>query len=135
MSKYIKIKILFLYIMVFFKKLNDFQEKIFDIIIFISYALIVISFLGLFNNAPTYLSEMDYYFRIYICLFLIWRFNPLRSVYIFTNLDRKIAFNAGIFILTTTILKQYIDNVKNKVQENRYVTNIKNIINKLLNNN
>jgi hypothetical protein len=62
--------------------------------------------------APKYLDIMDYYIRIYICLFLIWRFNPLRENYEFTKLDRKIAFSAGLFILTTTALNQYLEQLK-----------------------
>ena len=60
---------------------------------------------------------ISYYVRIYICLFLIWRFNPLREHYEFTDLDRKIAFSAGLFILSTTALNKYIESVKNKAYE------------------
>ena len=98
------------------KKLNFIQERFFNVFIFISYTLIFISFLGLSNSAPQYLKNMDFYFRIYICLFLIWRFNPFRSFDTFTNLDRKIAFNAGLIILTTTVLNKYLINAKDKVK-------------------
>ena len=118
--------------MVFYRKLNDYQEKFFDGIIIISYILIVISFLGIYYNAPIYLNSIDFYFRIYICLFLIWRFNPFRNLDVFTNLDRKIAFNAGMFILTTTILKNYIDNIKIKAQNNIYISNLKTTIDKII---
>ena len=94
-------------------QLNEFQEKMFDIFIAISYLLIFISFLG-FSSASLYLDNLDYYVRIYICLFLLWRFNPFRKIDTFTNLDRKIAFSAGVFILTTTALHQYLLDVKNK---------------------
>ena len=101
----------------FNKKLNSIQERFFNIFIILSYALIFISFFGLSDSAPKYLESVDYYVRIYICLFLIWRFNPFRKVYKFTDLDRKIAFSAGLFILTTTALNQYLIDVKNKVQK------------------
>jgi hypothetical protein len=49
---------------------------------------------------------------------LIWRFNPLRSSYEFTTLDAKIAFNGGIFLLTTTALNQYLKTIaKNTTKE------------------
>lgn len=102
------------------KLLNDWQNRLFNLFIFISYVLIIFSALGLSQSAPKYLETLDYYVRIYICLFLIWRFNPLRSYYEFTDLDRKIAFSAGVFILTTTALNQYLlsfkDQIKNLVQ-------------------
>ena len=78
----------------------------------ISWVLIIISGLGLSQLAPKVLYNLDYYVRIYICLFLIWRFNPLRSKYEFTDLDRKIAFSAGLFILTTTALNKYLEQIK-----------------------
>lgn len=96
--------------------LNSFQERLFDIFIYVSYFLIIVSSLGLSETAPKYLNSLDYYVRIYICLFLIWRFNPFRTSYEFTNLDRKIAFSAGLFILTTSALKTYFDDIKNKTK-------------------
>ena len=101
--------------MVFYSKLNEYQEQIFGIFISLSYFLIILSFFGLSNSAPQYLDKLDYYVRIYICLFLLWRFNPFRKIDTFTNLDRKIAFSAGLFILTTTTLNQYVIDLKNKV--------------------
>jgi len=97
------------------QQLNKWQERMFDIIIYITYFLIILSSLGLSQSAPKYLQSLDYYVRIYICLFLMWRFNPLRTHYEFTNLDRKIAFSAGAFILTTTALNQYLEVIKNKI--------------------
>jgi hypothetical protein len=89
----------------------------FNIIIYITYFLLILSSLGLSQSAPKYLNSLDYYVRIYICLFLIWRFNPLRTHYEFTDLDRKIAFSAGVFILTTTALNQYLELFKNKISD------------------
>jgi hypothetical protein len=94
------------------KTLGFIQEKFFDSFMIISYILIVVSYLGLSELAPKYLDELEYYIKNYVCLFLIWRFNPLRTHYAFTQLDAKIAFNAGLFILTTTALNTYIDKIK-----------------------
>ena len=99
------------------KKLNNFQERIFDIVTYLTFFLIILSSLGLSQSAPQYLNTLDYYIRIYICLFLIWRFNPIRSSFEFTNLDRKIAFSAGAFILTTTILNEYLVYFKDKIRQ------------------
>jgi hypothetical protein len=101
--------------MVLNQKLYEYQNNFFNIFIVLSYILIIISFLGLSNSAQSYLVTMDYYIRIYICLFLIWRFNPFRKLDKFTDLDRKIAFSAGIFILTTSALNNYLINFKDKI--------------------
>ena len=103
--------------MFFNKKLNDFQEWVFDLVIIISYLLILISFFGISTLAPKYINDLDYYIRIYICLFLLWRFNPFRKIKKFTELDRKIVFTAGFFILTTTALNEYLDDVKKRIHK------------------
>ena len=97
-------------------KLHNIQNTFFNIFIFISYTLIFVSTIGFSQIAPKYISNLDYYLKIYVCLFLIWRFNPLRSNIEFTDLDRKIAFNAGCLILTTTALNNYIEQIKNIVK-------------------
>jgi hypothetical protein len=93
-------------------QLHRLQEILFNIFIVITYLLIIISSFGLSDSAQKYLKLLDYYIRIYVCLFLMWRFNPFRSYYEFTNLDRKVAFSAGLLILTTTALNQYLNEIK-----------------------
>ena len=90
------------------------QEHIFDFTFVIIYFLYFLIALGLSATAPKYLSFLDYYVKIYVSLFLIWRFNPFRSVK-FKSLDKKIAFNAGLFILfaTTSINQILISYFKN----------------------
>jgi len=87
-------------------KLNQYQEIVFGYSIYIIYILLFFS----------YLNNFDFYFRIYICLFLMWRFNPFKTHYEFTNLDRRIAFSAGLFIFTITILNTYSNYIKENIQ-------------------
>ena len=97
------------------KILYDIQNNIFNIIIFVSYVSYAFIALGLFSTSPKYLETLDYYVKIYISLFLLWRFNPFTKIK-FTDLDRKIAFTAGLFIFTTTavnkILISYFKEIK-----------------------
>jgi len=99
------------------RTIHNFQDRLFNFFIIISWSLIIISALGFSQYTPKFLENLDYYIRIYICLFLMWRFNPLRRHYEFTDLDRKIAFSAGLFILTTTALNQYLKNAQEKLQD------------------
>ena len=96
------------------ENLHLIQTIFFTFFVTLSYLLLFISALGISDKAIVYLNSASYYVKIYICLFLIWRFNPLRKHYEFTDLDRKIAFSAGVFILSTTALNKYIDMVKEK---------------------
>ena len=83
------------------------QYRLFTFFVIIFYIFAILSALGLYPNAHFYVETMDYYLRVYICIFLIWRFNPLRK-FQFNDLDQKIAFMAGMIILSTTALNQYL---------------------------
>ena len=89
-------------------KLTEYQEHIFTLTIYATYVLIVLAYLGIFAGAPKYLNDLNFYVKIYVCLFLLYRFNPFRKIDTFTSLDRKIAFSAGLTIFTTTILDNYL---------------------------
>jgi len=104
----------------------ELQYKFFDTIIKLTYFLTFISVLGISSYAPEYLETLNNFTRIYVCLFLIWRFNPFRdskfnplraSKLVFTNLDRKIAFNAGLLILSTTVINKYMLGLKDRLVE------------------
>jgi hypothetical protein len=94
--------------------MQSLQYKLFTLFFIIFYAFAALSALGVYPNAHAYVETMDYYMRIYICLFLIWRFNPL-SKHRFDELDRKIVFIAGMIILSTTALNQYLVWFKTKI--------------------
>ena len=96
--------------------LYSIQDNLFNVFIFISWSLIIISALGFSKNTPKFLSDLDYYVSIYICLFLMWRFHPFKDKYEFTELDRKIAFTAGLFIFTTTALHEYLLDAEKKIK-------------------
>ena len=87
--------------------LYNFQNTIFNIFIISNYLVYGLLAFGIISNYPQYLSLFDNFIKIYISLFLLLRFNPLRRIK-FTELDRKIAFSAGVFIFTTSTLNQIL---------------------------
>uniref|UniRef100_A0A6C0HDD4 Uncharacterized protein n=1 Tax=viral metagenome TaxID=1070528 RepID=A0A6C0HDD4_9ZZZZ len=94
-------------------KLTSFQNNAFTLIIIATYLIYFLSAIGISKTAPMYLDDFDYYVKIYISLFLLWRFNMFRKIE-FNELDRKIAFSAGLFLFTSTavytILTGYVKN-------------------------
>ena len=84
------------------------REQIFTYTVYTSYFLYIVVALGLSRSAPTYLKYLDSVIRIFVSLFLIYQFNPFRHDVAFSDLDRKIAFSAGIFIFTTTAINQLL---------------------------
>jgi hypothetical protein len=91
----------------FFKNIHNFQTKAYSIIMYVTWALYISMILGLSANAPQYLDDLQYYVKIYVSLFLILRFNPFRKVR-FTELDGRIAFSAGLFLLATTAINTIV---------------------------
>ena len=105
--------------MAFNKDLHIFQHKAYDMIMYLTWILYLSIALGLSANAPQYLDDLHSFVKIYISLFLIYRFNPFRRVK-FTGLDAKIAFSAGLFLLGTTAIDSILTN---------YLTDLKQYIN------
>jgi hypothetical protein len=99
----------------FFKNIHNFQSKAYSIVVYVTWALYISIILGLSANAPQYLDDLQYYVKMYVSLFLIVRFNPFRTVR-FTELDGKIAFSAGVFLLASTaintIVQSYLGRAK-----------------------
>jgi hypothetical protein len=87
--------------------ITDIQLYAFDLFIILTYIVYVATLLGITKTAPQYLSELDKYVKIYIALFLIWRFNMFRKIE-FTELDRKIIFSAALFLLATTVVNNIL---------------------------
>jgi hypothetical protein len=90
--------------------------KLFIIFTYIFYISAVI---GVAIINPSWYHYLDTFMKLYVGLFLVARFNPFRSNIQFTELDRQISFNAGIFILSmfavNTIFASYIRNSMHKL--------------------
>jgi hypothetical protein len=70
------------------------------------YAAVLI---GLVEVAPSYVESIEYYVKVYISIFLIARFNPYFHTGKFTEIDKRIVYSAALVILTTSVLKNVID--------------------------
>jgi hypothetical protein len=79
------------------------HEKIFIYGLYASYILFVLILLGVSTTAPKYLSSLEKFLKLYVSLFLLWKFNPLRNERM-TNFDRRVVFSCSLFLLTTTFL-------------------------------
>ena len=96
-------------------KITAIQNRLFTYFIIISYVLYFLFAVGISTNAPKYLAYLDYFVKIYISLFLIWRFNMFRKIH-FNELDQKIAFSAGVFLFATTALNEFLTNYFSEIR-------------------
>ena len=77
----------------------------------------ILFFIGIFQEKPTIFINFNFIVKISLALFLIYRFNKYRKYNItFTDLDRKVCFSAGIYILLisfTDYITQYTSEIRN----------------------
>lgn len=77
----------------------------------------VTSYIGLGITKPSILTIVDYYLKIFLALYLLYRFNPLKTDFEFKELDRRVAFSAGVFIFTTTIMNKILITYSTKYRD------------------
>lgn len=101
-----------------YKWFYESNNFIFNLAITLIWILLFFSFVNIYTDkTKELLASVSYYIRIYVCIFLIVRFNPFYSFFTkkkleFTELDRKIAYSSGITILTTDVkIIQYISSL------------------------
>lgn len=91
-------------------------------VMFFLYFLIAI---GISAVAPELLMGLDNIVRIFICVFLLIRFNPYRGEITYTKTDTIIVFNATILLIFSQGLTAAISGV---LQNIRYFYNILNTL-------
>jgi len=78
------------------------------------------------SNSNTILINLEFYIKIYISLFLLWRFNMFRKDIHITELDKQLAFSCAFYLLSATILNKillfYKEKAKKYLQQNNIIT-------------
>ena len=99
-------------------KVTAYQLTTFHIVMIVTYVAYFLALIGMTVMSPTDIQWLDYFLKLYISLFLIWRFNFLRKIK-FNELDREIGFQAGVFLILTTIVNTatiaYLNSLKTTV--------------------
>lgn len=75
------------------------QHFIVDGMIYITFIIFILLFLGIIQKEPTYVNQVIFVFKVFISLYLMVRFNDFRKNVKFTELDRKVCFLAGSYLL------------------------------------
>ena len=100
----------------FLYKLHYYFIKSFDIITIL---IIILYIIGVINTEPVDFIKFNYFLKILLGFYLIYRFNSFRKNPVeFTDIDRKICFSAGLFIIVISfadIIGDYIKNLRSDV--------------------
>ena len=75
------------------------QHLIIDGFIYVTFILFFLIFIGIIQKQPSYVDEIIFIFKVFIAFYLMIRFNDFRKNIKFTELDRKVCFSAGTYLL------------------------------------
>ena len=80
----------------------------------------VLFIIGFFANKPSIFLSINFVVKVCISLFLIYRFNRYRENRLtFTELDRKVCYSAGIYILFVSfldVIQFFTDQIRSFIQ-------------------
>ena len=82
---------------------------------YISMLLLIIyimSYIGLLYVSPDYINSLTIGVNTFVCLFLLYKFNPFRE-HTLNKYDGKIIFASALFMLTNLGITEIIRNVLN----------------------
>jgi hypothetical protein len=98
------------------KEFYNFELNFLIFFSFITKATFVLFIIGFFQKKNDYMVEFNFIVKILLALFLIYRFNNYRKYKIeFTELDRKVCYSAGIYIILISffdLINKYIDTIR-----------------------
>lgn len=99
------------------KKFYDYELKFLNYFSFVTKLTVILFLIGIFQNKPYILIQFNFVVKIILALFLIYRFNSYRKHKIeFTELDRKVCYSAGIYIILISFLdfiNYYTETIRN----------------------
>lgn len=99
------------------KDFYNFELKFLNFISFITKVSFVLFIIGFFQTKNDYLVQFNFIVKLMLALFLVYRFNNYRKNKIeFTELDRKVCYSSGIFIILVSffdLINNYIDTIRN----------------------
>ena len=83
------------------------HHYVFDTSVFFLHVIYVAVAFGFLEKEPEYMMAIDYWVKVFMSLFLLWRFNPWVKI-TFSDFDRRVVFSAGMFLFTVTIVNNYL---------------------------
>ena len=92
----------------------------------VTYVSYIFIFLGISYLLPTYIRAISNVMHLVICLFLIYKFNPLRKNQQLTETDANLIFFTAVFIILSTGITEFalafFNSLKNVFKDNLSTT-------------
>jgi len=81
---------------------------------YLFYILLVITIFTTNQYAPEFLDEINTVIKLFICIFLIYRFNPYFGTDNFDEFDKTIVFDSAFYLLSTTLIINFLEIFKKR---------------------
>lgn len=98
------------------KHIYNFEMQFLDYFNFFTKITVLLFLVGFFQENPIIFVDFNFIMKVCLALFLIYRFNNYRKHEIkFTELDRKVCYSSGIYILIISFIdyiNSYADTIK-----------------------
>lgn len=104
----------------------EISKDLYTYLKYIFYILLVITIFTTSKYAPEYLDELNIFIKLFICSFLIYRFNPIFGTDTFEKFDKNIVFDSALYLLSGSLIINAIEIFKKKV--NKIIENYQNYI-------
>jgi hypothetical protein len=99
------------------KKIYAFETQFLHLFGLLTKLTMVLFLIGFFQTKPSWFLEFNFGVKVILALFLIYRFNSYRKQKIeFTELDRKVCYSAGIYILLISFV-DYVDHYTDFIRQ------------------
>ena len=87
------------------KTIYNFELAVIKLFSYTSKIVLFLFLVGILNEKPIQIIKINQVLKIVISIFLIYRFNSYRKhAAVFSELDRKVAYSAGWYILTISFI-------------------------------
>ena len=86
---------------------------------FVTLCMFIVFIHGSFKNEPDVFVQINFFIKVFIGFYLIYKFNDFRKVFKITVLDKKICSFAGFYILVFSfadVITLYLDNIRNYIK-------------------
>jgi hypothetical protein len=101
------------------KDFYNFEVNFIKYFSFVTKLTVVLFIIGFFQSKPNIMIQFNFIVKVILALFLIYRFNNYRKhKIVFTELDRKVCYSAGIYIILISfvdLINHYTDYVRSSL--------------------
>ena len=92
----------------------ELHKQFYTYLIYFSYVLQIVIYFGIANFDPKIMENMMSLIKIYISLYLMYKFNPFNiNKVTFDNFEKKLIFSGAIYLfLSTSFVNKYFSFIK-----------------------